>query len=358
MDKTTTKRDTKKTKPAKVRGSKRSSGVRSQEMRTGTSSSVRRVWPGNAYPLGATWDGMGVNFSIYAQNATKIELCLFDSVDAKKESVRIPLPERTDEIWHAYLPEVMPGQLYGYRVHGPYDPDKGHRFNSNKLVLDPYAKLIARGVKWHDSLFGYSLGNDDKDRSFDDQDSAAYAPLAAVLDPVFSWGDDRRPATPMHKSVIYEMHGRGFTELNQAISEELRGTYAGLASAPAINYLKSLGVTAVELLPVHFHVDGRHLVEKKLSNYWGYDTLGFLAPEPTYSVANNPMDAVREFKMMVRTLHAANIEVLLDVVYNHSAEGNEMGPTLSFRGIDNAAYYRVSPENPRYYVDFTGCGNT
>ncbi len=345
-------------KKATVRDHKRVGGVRTQEMRTGTASSVRRVWPGGAYPLGATWDGMGVNFSIYAQHATKIELCLFNSVDDEKESVRIPLPERTDEIWHAYLPEVTPGQLYGYRVYGPYEPEKGHRFNPNKVVLDPYAKSIARGVRWHDSNFGYAIGDEAKDLSFNEADNAAFAPLAAVIDPVFSWGDDRRPDTPMHKSIIYEMHVRGFTKLQQAIPEELRGTYAGIASAPAIEYLKALGITAVELLPVHFHLDGRHLVEKDLSNYWGYDTLGFFAPDPLYGAPNHSLDAVREFKVMVRTLHAAGIEVILDVVYNHSAEGNEMGPTLSFRGIDNAAYYRVSPENPRYYTDFTGCGNT
>ncbi len=329
-----------------------------QQKRQETSSGGYRLWPGSAYPLGATWDGMGVNFSIYAQNATKIELCLFNTIDDEREAACIPLKERTDEIWHAYLPEVVPGQVYGYRVHGPFDPANGHRFNPNKIVLDPYAKSIARKTRWDDSLFGYTVGDPEQDLSFDAKDSAAFAPLAAVIDPVFSWCDDRRPNIPMHKSVIYEMHVRGFTKLHDEIPEGLRGTYAGVSSAPAIAYLKALGVTAVELLPVHCHLDGRHLVEKGLSNYWGYDTLGFFAPEPDYCSPRQSLDAVREFKVMVRNLHAAGIEVILDVVYNHSAEGNQMGPTLTFRGIDNSAYYRTSPEDSRYYVDFTGCGNT
>jgi glycogen operon protein len=341
-----------------IRPGKRLRGVRSQEERIGVPTSVHRVWPGEAYPLGATWDGKGVNFAIYAENATHVELCLFDSADAERESLRIPLPERTDEIWHAYLPDVTPGQIYGYRVHGPYEPQHGHRFNPHKVVLDPYAKEIARPVRWNDALFGYTIGEAASDLSFDARDSAPYAPLASVVDPVFAWGDDRHPETPMHKSVIYEMHVRGFTKLHPGIPEELRGTYAGLATDPAIDHLKSLGVTAVELLPVHHHVDGTHLTEKGLVNYWGYDTLGFFAPEPRYDSPAHRLSAVQGFKSMVRTLHAAGIEVILDVVYNHTAEGNQQGPTLAFRGIDNAAYYRLSGEDPRYYMDFTGCGNT
>ena len=337
---------------------RRVGGVRSQEQRTGTPISVRRVWPGRPYPLGATWDGKGVNFAIYCENATKVELCLFDSAEADHESQRIPLPEHTDQVWHVYLPDVVPGQIYGYRMHGPYEPSQGHRFNPAKLLLDPYAKSIVRPVRWDDSLFGYKIGDPAGDLTFDDRDSARYAPLAAVIDPAFTWGDDRRPRTPMHKTIIYEMHVKGFTRLHPEIPEELRGTYAGLASDAAIDYLKSLGVTAVELLPVHFHVDDRYLVEKGLRNYWGYNTLGFFAPEPTYDAPAYALDSVHEFKTMVRNMHAAGIEVILDVVYNHTAEGNQMGPTLSFRGIDNAAYYRLSPEGARYYMDFTGCGNT
>jgi len=337
---------------------RRTHGVRSQEQRTGTPLSVRRVWPGRPYPLGATWDGKGVNFAIYSENATKVELCLFDSVNSQRESQRIVLPERNDQVWHVYCPDVAPGQLYGYRFSGPYDPNRGHRFNQNKVLLDPYAKLITRGVRWDDSLFGYKIGGEEGDLSFDDRDSAPFAPLGIVIDPAFTWGDDRRPNIPMHKSVIYELHVKGFTKLHPEIPEALRGSYAGLASDPAINHLKSLGVTAVELLPVQFHVSDRSLVEKGLSNYWGYNTLGFFAPHPGYESPAYALDSVREFKMMVRTLHAAGIEVILDVVYNHTAEGNQCGPTLSFRGIDNAAYYRTSVEAPRYYMDFTGCGNT
>ncbi len=333
-------------------------GLRSQEERTGVPISVRRVWPGKPYPLGATWDGRGVNFALYAENATKVELCLFDSPDAKREAMRIVMTEQTDLVWHVYLPDATPRQLYGYRVHGPYEPKKGHRFNPNKVLIDPYAKAIGRRTKWHDSLFGYKIGSKDTDLSFDKRDSAAYAPLGTVIDPAFTWGDDRAPNTPMHKTVIYEVHVRGFTMLNPEVPEHLRGTYAGLASEPAVRYLKKLGVTAVELLPAHHFTDDRHLVERGLSNYWGYNTLGFFAPHQGYASPEFPLDSVREFKTMVRNLHAAGIEVILDVVYNHTAEGNQLGPTLSFRGIDNSAYYRLSPPDPRYHVDFTGCGNT
>lgn len=336
---------------------KRTRGIRDQEQRTGVPASVRRVWPGRSYPLGATWDGMGVNFAIYSENATKVELCLFNSVDDEVESVRIALPEHTDQIWHGYLPDVAPGQMYGYRVHGPYEPAKGHRFNPSKLLLDPYAKSIVRRLQWDDALFGYKLGDAAADLSFDERDSAPFAPLATVVDHAFTWGDERAPKTPMHNTVIYEMHVRGFTRLLPDIPEELRGTYAGVASEPAINYLTNLGVTAIELLPIHFHVDDRYLVDQGLINYWGYNSLGFFAPEPYYESSINTLDPVREFKTMVRALHAAGIEVILDVVYNHTAEGNQLGPTLSFRGIDNAAYYRLA-QDQRYYMDYTGCGNT
>jgi len=317
-----------------------------------------RVWPGRPYPLGATWDGAGTNFALYVENGTAVDLCLFDSVDDAREAVRIPIKERSTDVFHCYLPDVRPGQIYGYRVDGPHDPANGHRFNKHKILLDPYAKAIARPVRWDDACWGYKIGDPAADLSFDDRDSAAFAPLAAVVDPAFTWGDDRPPRTPLHKSVIYEVHVKGFTKLHPEVIEPYRGTYSGLASEPAIRYLKKLGVTAVELLPVQAKLHDRHLVDKNLSNYWGYNTLGYFAPETDYSAAKQPIDAVREFKTMVRNLHAAGIEVILDVVYNHTAEGNHMGPTLTFRGIDNAAYYRVSPQDRRYYMDFTGCGNT
>jgi isoamylase len=315
-----------------------------------------RVWPGNPYPLGATWDGVGVNFAIFSEHATRVELCLFDSPDAEVESLTIPLPEQTDMVWHGYLPDVQPGQLYGYRVHGPFAPHAGYRFNPNKLVLDPYARALGRPVRWHESLFGFTFGTDDT--TFDTRDSAPYAPLAAVVDNAFTWGDDRPPRTPWHETLIYELHVKGFTKLNSQIPEPLRGTYRGLASEPAIRYLTSLGVTAVELMPVHQHADEWHLIQRGLGNYWGYNTLSYFAPDLAYASAGNPLDAVREFKMMVRALHAAGLEVILDVVYNHTAEGNHLGPTLSLRGIDNTSYYRLQPDQPRYYQDFTGCGNT
>jgi isoamylase len=318
-----------------------------------------RIWPGRPYPLGATWDGRGVNFALYSEAAQKVELCLFDSAGDAKEAVRIVMPEHTNMIWHAYLPEVRPGQAYGYRVHGPYEPAKGHRFNSNKLLLDPYAKAIARLPKPADSLSGYILTDKKADLSFDPADSAGDAPLAAVIDEAFTWGDDRRPKTALHNSVIYEVHVKGFTKLNQEIREQDRGTYAGMGSEPAIRYLRDLGVTAVELLPVHVHYDDRFLLDRGLVNYWGYNTMGFFAPDPRYASANaTPEEVIREFKTMVRNLHDAGIEVILDVVYNHTFEGNHLGPTMSFRGIDNAAYYRLSPQDPRYYMDYTGCGNT
>jgi glycogen operon protein len=317
-----------------------------------------RVWPGSSYPLGATWDGKGVNFALFSEHATRVELCLFDSVDADKETHRIPLTEHTDQVWHAYLPEVLPGQLYGYRIHGPYAPEQGHRFNPNKIVLDPYARSIGRDVRWADELFGYRVGDPEADLSFDERDNAAYAPLAVVIDTAYTWGDDRPPRTPWNKTIIYELHGKGFTQLHPDVPERLRGTYAGLASEATIQHLSRLGITAVELLPVHHFVKDRHLVERGLTNYWGYNTLSYFAPESRYAASHLPQDAVQQFKMMVAALHAAGIEVILDVVYNHTAEGSHLGPTLSLRGIDNVAYYKLSPEDPRYYMDYTGCGNS
>ncbi len=317
-----------------------------------------RVWPGRPYPQGATWDGGGVNFAIFSEHATRVELCLFDGINAKKETHRIPLPEQTDLVWHGYLPDAFPGQLYGYRVHGPYDPKQGMRFNPHKIVLDPYATAIGRDLRWSDRMFGYRIGDAEEDLSLDKRDNGAHAPLAVVLDPAFTWGDDRPPRTPWHKTVMYELHVKGFTKLHPDVPERLRGTYLGLASAPSIAHLKRLGVTAVELMPVHHRVDDRHLVERGLNNYWGYNTLSFFAPDTRYAVADGIGESVVEFKRMVHSLHSAGLEVILDVVYNHTAEGSHLGPTLSLRGIDNAAYYRLVADNPRYYMDYTGCGNT
>jgi isoamylase len=297
-----------------------------------------------------------VNFALFSEYATRVELCLFDSAAAESESLTIPLTEHTDMVWHGYLPDVRPGQLYGYRVHGPYEPDNGHRFNPNKVVLDPYARVVGRAPEWNESLFGFRAGEDDS--TFDARDSAPYAPLAAVVDSAFTWGDDRPLRTPWHQTLIYELHVKGFTALHPRVQESLRGTYLGLGSEPAIHHLVSLGVTAVELMPVHHHVDDWHLVQRGLSNYWGYNTLAYFAPDSRYARSASPLECVREFKMMVRALHAAGLEVILDVVYNHTAEGNHLGPTVSLRGIDNANYYRLQPHAPRYYQDFTGCGNT
>jgi glycogen operon protein len=317
-----------------------------------------RVWPGRSYPLGATWDGAGVNFALFSEHATKVELCLYDSAEATKETHRILMKDHTDLVWHCYLPDVQPDQLYGYRVHGPYEPAKGHRFNPNKVLLDPYAKAIGRDLRWDDSLFGYKIGDPAADLSLDERDDAAFAPLGAVVDSAFTWGDDRPPRTSWRQTLIYELHVKGFTKRMPDVPEKLRGTYAGVASEAAIEHLKSLGVTAVELMPVHHHVDDRFLLDRKRTNYWGYNTLAFFAPDLRYTAGGTARESVHQFKMMVRALHAAGLEVILDVVYNHTAEGNQMGPTLSMRGIDNASYYRLSPQDPRYYMDFTGCGNT
>jgi isoamylase len=297
-----------------------------------------------------------VNFSLFSESSELVELCLFDSSGKNEDRIRIR--ERTNGAWHIYLPGVGPGQLYGYRVHGPYDPHAGLRFNPNKLLLDPYTKAIGRKLKWADELFGYRLGDPEGDLSFDDRDSAPFAPIGAVIDPSFDWSGEQRPSAPLHETVIYEAHVRGMTMLHPQVPEKLRGTYAAIASEPIIAHLRSLGTTAIELMPVHYFLDDRHLVEKGLRNYWGYNTLGFFAPEPTYAAASEPAEVIREFKQMVKDLHNAGIEVILDVVYNHTAEGNHAGPTLSFRGIDNLAYYRVVPDDPRHYMDYTGCGNT
>ena len=315
-----------------------------------------KVWPGKPYPLGATWDGLGVNFSLFSQHATAVELCLFDSVDATQEAVRVPLTEQTHRVWHGYLPEVRSGQLYGYRVHGPYDPQAGHRFNAAKVVLDPYAKQIGRPVQWSDEAFGYQLDRPERDLVRDDRDSAPYAPLGMVIDPAFTWGKESAPAIPWHDTVIYEVHVKGFTTRHPEVPPQLRGTYLGLASEPIVRHLKRLGVTAVELMPVHHHTHEKALIDRGLTNYWGYNSLAFLAPDIRY--ATRPEDAVTEFKTMVRMLHVADLEVILDVVYNHTSEGNRYGPTLSMRGIDNAAYYRLQNDDKASYLDFTGCGNT
>ncbi|SFG01966.1 glycogen debranching protein GlgX [Pontibacter chinhatensis] len=314
-----------------------------------------KSYPGRPFPLGATWDGEGVNFALYSENATKVELCLFDKDES--EVARLEVPERTHNIWHVYLPDLKPGQLYGYRVHGPYEPQNGHRFNPNKVLLDPYAKAISRTIEWHDSLFGYELGHAEEDLSFSKTDSAPYIPKSVVIDTAFDWESDKKPRIPYHKSIIYETHVKGFTQLHPDIPEEIRGTYAALAHPVTIQYLKDLGITAVELMPVHHFINDRHLVEKGLSNYWGYNTIGYFAPDVRYSSSSTHGEQVVEFKQMVKELHKAGIEVILDVVYNHTAEGNQMGPTLSFRGIDNAAYYRLT-EDKRYYMDYTGTGNT
>jgi glycogen operon protein len=311
------------------------------------------VLPGSPHPLGATWDGGGVNFAIFSEHAEKVELCLFDD-HGRRETARVALPEQTDLVWHGYLPDVRPGRKYGYRVYGPWNPESGHRFNANKLLLDPYAKEIHGGVKWSDALYGYRIGHQKEDLSFDRRDSARGMPKCVVTDAAFTWGEDRAPRTPWSDTVIYELHVKGFTARHPDIPPDLRGTYAGLASAPAIEHLQRLGVTAVELLPVHAFFDDRVLIERGLVNFWGYNSIGFFTPAPRYSAT----DQIAEFKTMVKRLHSAGIEVILDVVYNHTAEGNHLGPSLCFRGIDNASYYRLLPENERYYLDFTGTGNT
>jgi glycogen operon protein len=315
-------------------------------------------WPGNPYPLGATYDGQGVNFALFSENATGVELCLFENEEDKFEKHRIKFTERTHHSWHAYIPGIKPGQLYGYRVHGPFDPENGHRFNANKLLIDPYSRAINRIIRWHHSLYGYRFGHKNADLSFNEADSAPYIPRSVVIDLAYDWEGDKQLKIPFHKTIIYELHVKGFTRLNPHIPQELRGTYAGLGSPGVIDYLLSLGVNAVELMPVHQFVSDQHLVENGLTNYWGYNTIGFFAPDIRYAKNMDGYNHVNEFKDMVKALHKAGIEVILDVVYNHTAEGNHMGPTLSFRGIDNYSYYRLLNDEPRYYMDYTGTGNT
>jgi glycogen operon protein len=315
----------------------------------------RRVRPGSRFPLGATWDGAGTNFALFSEHATRAELCLFDEAGQLEQCE--PLREVTAHVWHGYLLGVGPGQRYGYRVDGPWDPESGHRFNPNKLLIDPYARALAGVVDWDAPVFGYPIGRGD-DLVRDNKADARGVPKGIVISDAFPWEDDRRPNTPLHDSVIYELHVKGFTARHPDLPPALQGTYAGLAAPPVINYLKELGVTAVELLPVHAFLDDNHLLEQGLSNYWGYNTINFFAPEARYASTRAEGGQVVEFKQMVKALHAAGIEVLLDVVYNHTAEGNHFGPTLSFRGIDNASYYRLVPDAPRFYMDYTGTGNT
>ncbi|HEY5147068.1 MAG TPA: glycogen debranching protein GlgX [Polyangiaceae bacterium] len=310
-----------------------------------------RVEAGLPYPLGATWDGAGVNFALFSANAERVELCVFDA-RGRREISRVVLPEYTDEVWHGYLPDARPGTLYGYRVYGPYDPARGHRFNHHKLLLDPYAKALAGNLRWTDAHYGYRIGSHREDLSFDRRDNAGAMPKCVVIEEAFTWGEEHRPGVPWTETVFYELHVKGFTEQHPAVQPALRGTFAGLASPAVIAYLHDLGVTTLELLPVHAFVDDRRLVEQKLRNYWGYNTIGFFAPEPRYLQSDT-----NEFKTMVKHLHEAGIEVVLDVVYNHTAEGNHLGPTLSFKGIDNASYYRLAAD-PRFYDDVSGTGNS
>jgi glycogen operon protein len=317
----------------------------------------REVWPGKPWPRGATFDGTGVNFAVYSSVATRVEVCLYDPANPSKEIERFDLPEVTDLVWHGYVPGLEPGALYGLRVHGPYEPTQGHRCNPHKLLVDPYAKALFGEVDWRQPVFGYPLGNPHQDLARDERDSAAGVPKSVVVSDFFDWGNDRRPEIPWRKTVIYEAHVRGLTMRHPGVPEHLRGTYAGLGSPAIIEHLQKLGVTSVELLPVHAFADDSFLNDKKLSNFWGYNTLCYFAPEQYYASRKNPGGAVAEFKAMVRDLHAAGIEVILDVVYNHTCEGNHLGPTLSLKGIDNASYYWTMPD-ARYYLDFTGCGNS
>jgi isoamylase len=312
----------------------------------------QRVWPGLPYPLGATWDGSGTNFALFSAHAERVELCLFDS-DGKREVERMPLPEYTHEVWHGYFPDVRAGQLYAYRVYGPYEPGQGHRFNHHKLLLDPYARSLRGALQWHDALFGYVVGHDRGDLSFDKRDSAPFMPRCEVIDPAFTWGLDAPPTRPWHETIIYEMHVRGFTMRHPEVAEAERGTFGGLATHAVVSYLKELGITAVELLPVHAFLHDRHLAAPGLRNYWGYNSIAFFAPHSEYLGSGG----INEFKTFVQLMHNAGIEVILDVVYNHTAEGNHLGPTLSLRGIDNKSCYYLMEGEARFYNDFTGTGN-
>jgi glycogen operon protein len=315
-----------------------------------------RVREGSPFPRGATWDGKGTNFAVFSEHATKVELCLFGA-RGKKEIQRIALPEFTNQVWHGYLPDVIPGTIYGFRVHGPYEPDAGHRFNPNKLLLDPYACAHYGQLNWNPAVFGYQMETGD-DTTFDERDSAPFMPKCMVVDQGFDWheGKSGRHPIPWDDTIIYETHVRGFTKLHPAVPEKQRGTYAGLCTKEVLDYIKSLGVTSIELLPIHTFINDSHLLEKGLTNYWGYNTIGFFAPDPRYAAV--PAASLREFKEMVARIHDAGLEVILDVVYNHTAEGNQLGPTLSFKGLDNASYYRLLPDQKRYYINDTGTGNT
>ncbi|HEX8831557.1 MAG TPA: glycogen debranching protein GlgX, partial [Longimicrobium sp.] len=315
-----------------------------------------KVLPGRRSPLGATWDGQGVNFAVFSENATAVELCLFDIDDPTVETARVRLRDVTAHVWHGYVPGIKPGQPYGFRVEGPYEPTQGLRFNPHKLLLDPYGRAVAGKVQWSADVFGYPMGGDDLAR--DERDSAAAMPRGIVVDDTFDWQGDRPLRTPWHRTVIYEAHVKGLTALHPDVPKKLRGTYAGVAHPAVVEHLKSIGVTALELLPIHDFVDDGYLTEKGLTNYWGYSTLNFFSPDARYSGSGDRGGQVREFKEMVRALHAAGIEVILDVVYNHTAEGNHLGPTLSMKGIDNPTYYRLMKEDPRYYMDYTGTGNS
>ena len=317
-----------------------------------------KVLPGRLSPLGATWDGEGVNFALFSERATDVELCLFDPDDHGVETARVRLRDVTAHVWHGYIPGLKPGQPYAFRVEGAYEPAQGLRFNPHKLVLDPYARAVAGKVAWAPEVFGYPLGDPAEDMARDERDSAAHMPRGVVLDHSFDWKGDRPPRTPWHRTVIYEAHVKGLTALHPGVPEELRGTYAGVAHPAVVEHLKSIGVTALELLPIHDFVDDGYLIDKGLTNYWGYSTLNFFSPDARYSGSGDRGGQVREFKEMVRALHAAGIEVILDVVYNHTAEGNHLGPTLSFKGIDNHAYYRLMKDDPRFYMDYTGTGNS
>ena len=314
-----------------------------------------RIREGLPHPLGATWDGKGVNFALFSANATKVEICLFDG-DGKRETDRIELPEYTDEIWHGYLPELGPGQLYGYRVHGPYAPAEGHRFNPNKLLLDPYARAYFGEIEWNDACYGYTIGADEADLSFDERDSAPFMPKSVVVDVEFDWKGRQSPHVPWDRTILYETHPRGFTMLHPAVPEQLRGTFAGLGTKEVIDHIKSIGMTSVELLPIHTFLNDSHLLDRGLTNYWGYNTIGFFAPDQRY--AADRAHSLIEFKEMVARFHEAGLEIILDVVYNHTAEGNERGATLAFKGIDNASYYRLIPDDQRLYINDTGTGNT
>ncbi|MBV9784081.1 MAG: glycogen debranching protein GlgX [Acidisphaera sp.] len=332
-----------------ARGGAATDGSADVSLPAANSTSISEGLP---YPLGATWDGLGANFALFSANATNVELCLFDA-RGEREEARIELPEFTDEVWHGYLPDARPGTVYGYRVHGPYEPEAGHRFNPNKLLLDPYAKAHVGSLRWDDACYGYTIGAAGKDLSFDTRDSARFMPKCRVIDPAFTWGREQAPRVPWDRTIIYEAHVRGFTMRHPAVPEALRGSFAGLSTKEVVDYIRGLGVTAVELLPIQTFINDAVLLDRGLTNYWGYNTIGFFAPDPRYSATRQ----IAEFKEMVAHLHDAGLEVILDVVYNHTAEGNERGPTLSFRGIDNASYYRLAPDR-RFYINDTGCGNT